>query len=78
MKLLRVPVFFFLETVLGNEKSAGAGELRRSGHGATAPGLAPWWPAAAEVPCWFLSRPIKIQGPKTDRTPSLHFLSKSP
>jgi hypothetical protein len=33
VKLLRVPVFFFLETVLGNEKSADAGELDLPVHG---------------------------------------------
>ena len=33
MKLLRVPVFFFLETVLGIEKPVNAGELRSSVHG---------------------------------------------
>jgi len=73
-------VFFFLETVVGNEKPADAGELRSSGHGATVPELAtsgrqppgcPWWPGDRP-------RPSEDQGPRLKHTPLQGKIVKEP
>jgi hypothetical protein len=68
-------VFFFLETVLGNEKPADAGELPGGGHGATepVPNSGRMWVTRKAT-----NRSTEDQRPGLKRTLSLQFFVKSP
>jgi hypothetical protein len=78
VKLLRVPVFLFLETVLGNEKGADAGELDLPVHGDRRAGGGADGRPAAEASLVIKSRPDRDQGPRNKDTLSLAVLLKSP